>query len=584
MSRVGDFRLLRRFLPIVTPHWKLLAISGCLLPVLAGVQLVTPYLVKLAIDDHIAVGQLAGLGRVAWLYLAAVGVTFLAMAGNHYVMQLTGQQVTYAIRTALFAHVQQLDAAFFDRTPIGRVITRLTGDVEAIGELFASGLVAILSDLLLLIGIVVALLLLSWKLALVTFCLVPPLGLMAWWLRIKLGAAYREIRQRLAALNSFLAEALSGIQVVHLFRQEGRTRDEFAERTDSLLRTELFSVRWDSTLSALVELASSLSVAVLIWWGGGEVVRGGLTFGVLVAFIQYSQKFYDPIKDLSAKYTVLQSAVAAGEKVAGLLDEPIRIGPPERPLVLDAPRGEIVFEQVGFAYNRQETVLDRISLRVSPGERLGIVGPTGAGKSTLVKLLTRHYEPTTGRILLDGVQIDRYDPADLRRAVGLVPQDVYLFADTVAANIGLDNPNISHDDIRRAADVVEATAFIEALPDGFDTVLSDRGGNLSTGQRQLLAFARALAHDPPVLVLDEATSAIDHETEAAVQRGLERLLVGRTALVIAHRLSTLRRVDRVLVIHRGKIAEIGSHEELIERRGIYWRLHRLHFSAVSCSA
>ncbi len=578
MSRLVDLGLLKRFWPFVRPHWRLLAVSLCLLPVLAGVQLVTPWLVKLVVDEHIAPGKLEGLGRLAGLYFGAVMLTFCAMAINHYVMQLTGQQVTFAIRTALFAKVQQLDAAYFDKTPTGRVITRLTGDVEAIGELFASGLVSILSDLLLLIGIVVVMLVLSWKLALVTFCLIPPLVLLAWWLRLRLGQAYREIRLRLSTLNSYLAEALSGIQIVHLFRQEQRCADEFGERSERLLSTELLSVRWDSTLSALVELASSLSVGVLIWYGGGLASQGALTFGVLVAFIQYTQKFYNPIKDLSAKYTVLQSALAAGEKVIDLLDEPVGITAPPDPLPLQAPRGEICFEHVDFAYNSSEPVLRDVSFSVAPGERIGIVGPTGSGKTTLVKLLTRHYDATAGRILLDGTPIERFDPVELRRAIGLVPQDVYLFADTVTANIGLDNPKISIEAIRRAADVVEATAFIEALPNGFDTRLADRGGNLSVGQRQLLAFARALAHDPPVLVLDEATSAIDHETESIVQRGLERLLEGRTAILIAHRLATLRSVDRILVVHHGRIAESGTHEQLLAREGIYWRLHQLQFS------
>lgn len=573
-----DRQMLGRLWGLAREHKTLVAITLLLIPIAAAAKLGPPLVIKAAIDD-LAVGSRASLALYAGIYLGLIAVVFSTGAVQGYLMQLTGQRVTYLLRQRLFAHVLSLRARFFDRTPVGRVLTRITSDTVALGELFSSGVISIAADALLLVGIVGAMVYLSPALAGWGLALVPLLAAAAWWLHVRLGRAFRAARSRISAVNAYLAEALSGIAVIQLFRQEKRVSGEFDDLARHELEAELDSVRWDSMQSAMVEVSGSLSVAVLIWAGTGLVAGTAATIGVLVATIDYVRLFYTPIRDLAAKYTVLQSAGAGAEKVFALFDVDDVEPRPEQPAALprEQVQGELRFEGVGFAYGDGPPVLGGVDLNIAAGEQIGVVGPTGAGKSTLVKLLCGHYTPTEGRITLDGIPLDRLDPRDLRRAVGLVPQDVYLFGDTVRANLTLGRDDIDDARLTRALDAAEALDLVQALPDGLDTELAERATDLSAGQRQLLAFARVLAHDPPVLVLDEATSAIDHQTEDRIQRALDAVLAGRTAVVVAHRLSTLERVDRIVVVEAGRIIEAGTHAELLARRGVYYRLHRLQF-------
>lgn len=560
---------------LVLPHWKLLAASALLIPLMAGVRLALPALIKQAVDYEIPAADLAALDTVAWTYVALIVLAFAAGFLQTLVMVTTGQQVMADLRASLFDKLLKLPASTLDRTPVGRLLTRLTSDAVALGELFSSGLVAVVADLALLVGIAGAMLWLSPVLALWTLALVPPLMIALWWLRLRLSRTYRALRERISRVNAYLAEALSGIAVTQLFRQEPRTEREFDARLAEELKLELVSVRWDSTISAVVELSGTLSVAVILWAGGAQAAAGVLTIGILLAFIAYTGDFYAPLRNLSERYTVFQAASAAAEKVFSTLDQDEVPPPPSDPVPATAIQGAVAFEGVRFGYGEQQ-VLHGIDITIAAGEQVGVVGPTGAGKSTLIKLLGRHYAPDAGRILLDGEPLSRYDPQALRRAVGLVPQDGFLFNASVASNLRLGRDDLDDARLLAALESAEALPLTRRLG-GLEGVLAERGTNLSAGERQLLAFARVMAHDPPVLVLDEATSAVDHQTEELIQAALARMLVGRTALVIAHRLSTLERVDRIVVLEDGRVSEQGTHDELLAAGGTYRQLYELQF-------
>lgn len=584
LGRAYDARLMRRVWAFTRPHVRLVLVTCALFPAVALMELAQPYLVKIAIDEHILRRDWVGLGRVALVFLLLLIVLYALRAAQAYLTQLTGQRVIHDLRAALFAHLQRQDARFFDRMPVGRLMTRLLNDGEAIQELFTSGLVSLLGDVVTLTGVVVIMLGMNWKLALVTFALVPVLVIAAGYFRLRARASYRVVRTRLARMNAFLQESLQGMSVIQLFAREARERQMFGDLSGALRRGQFRSTFYDASLYATVEALGSAAVALLLWYGGGQVVTGALTFGGLVAFLEYTGRFFLPIRDLGAKYTVMQAATVSAERVFGLLDtEPTITSPPPRAEPSGGagatPRPAAVeFRNVWFAYEGEQWVLRDCSFRLAPGEDVALVGPTGEGKTTIARLLIRAYDVTRGQVLVDGVDVREWDLRTLRRHVGLIPQEVFLFSGTVEDNLRLagDAP-VDAAAVDRALAAAGADRFVATLPRGRGEELRERGLNLSQGQRQLLAIARAIIYNPRVLALDEATSSIDPESEALVRVGIARLVEGRTSLVIAHRLSTIQRADRIMVLHRGQIREAGRHAELLALGGLYSRLYELQF-------
>ncbi|MBI4161751.1 MAG: ABC transporter ATP-binding protein [Acidobacteria bacterium] len=572
---IYDARLMRRFYRYVGPYRPFVLASLALLLAGSAAQLVQPYLLKIAIDDFVLAGRREGLARIAALFLAAFATEIVLRFAQIWTMERAGQGLIADLRAELFGHLQRLPAGFFDRNPVGRLMSRVTTDAEALSELFSSGVVSVLGDLLRLGAIVALLLWMDRRLALVTFLVVPALVAMSLFFRQRLRRTYRLVRRRIAAVNGYLQENLTGIRIVQLFRREERNRGEFRRVNREHCDAELDTVLYDSIFSAAVEWIGSVSLALLVWYGGGEVVRGAVTFGTLVAFMEYTQKFFVPIRDLSSQFVVLQSGMAALERVFGLLDTPVPpASGPLRPLPARL-RGAVEFRDVEFAYDGGPPVLRGVGLRLEPGERVALIGPTGAGKTSLVKLLIRLYEPTAGRITVDGVDLREVDPGELRRRIGVVLQDGYLFAGSIASNIAFGRADLPEERIREAARLAEAEPFILGLERGYGEEVRERGGNLSSGQKQLLALARVIAVDPEILVLDEATASIDPVTEERIRSGIRRALAGRTALVIAHRLSTLAAVDRILVLDHGRVVEAGTHAELLRRGGLYRRYFEL---------
>lgn len=572
-----DRRLVARLLTVARPHRRLLAATLLLFPVVAGLELAQPYLLKVAVDEHILRGDWPGLTGVAALFLGAILLLAALRALESYLMHETGQRVMHDLRRALFHHLLRLDAAFYDRNPVGRLMTRVLNDVEAVSEVFTSGLFAVASDVVTLAGVVAVMLWLDWRLALVTFALVPVLGGLAGYLRLRARDAHREVRRRLARLNAFLQESLQGVVVIQLFAVEPAETARFARLNADYRRAMFGATIWEASLYASVEALGSIALALLLWYGAGQLEAGGLTFGTLVAFIQYTNRFFLPIRDLGAKYTVMQAAMAAAERIFGLLDERPRVTAPvagRRPA--STRPASVAFEGVWFAYDGEAWVLRDCSFAVAPGERVALVGATGEGKTTCARLLHRAYDVQRGRVLVDGVDVREWDLEHLRRRVGVVFQDPVLFRGTVAENllVGADG-RVDAAALARAVEVAGCKPLIAALPRGLGEPLAERGANLSQGQRQLLAIARALVYNPAVLVLDEATSSVDPESEALIRQALRRLVEGRTTIVIAHRLSTVQDADRILVLHRGRIQEEGRHADLVRRGGLYARLWEL---------
>ena len=579
LGRAFDRRLAGRMWAAARPHHRLVWSSIALFPLVALVELAQPYLLKVAIDDYILAADWVGLAGVAGIY----ALTLVALYGLHmleaYLMALTGQRVIHDLREALFRHLLRLEAGFFDRTPVGRLMTRVLNDVEAVSEAFTSGLFAIVADVVTVVGVVAVMLWLDWRLALVTFAIVPVLFGVAAYFRLRARDAYREVRRRLARLNAFLQESLQGMAVIQLFAREAHERRQF-ERLNRDYRRALFgSTVYEASLYAIVEALGSLALALLVWYGGGQILQSTLTFGVLVAFIQYTNRFFLPIRDLGAKYAVMHAAMASAERIFGLLDRPPAIVAPATPRAPAAPAGRAAFEDVWFAYEDERWVLADCRFTVAPGEHVALVGTTGEGKSTCVRLLNRTWDVRRGRVLVDGVDVREWDLTRLRRHVGIIFQDPVLFTGTIEANLALDGAG-GRAALTRALETANAAALVERLPHGLTTPLVERAANLSHGERQLLAIARALVYNPAILVLDEATSSVDPESERMIREAMARLMAGRTTVTIAHRLSTIQNADRILVLHRGRIHEEGTHAALLRRGGVYARLHELGAGAV----
>lgn len=590
LGKAYDGRLMRRLLGYLKPYWRQVALALVAIIGYSVLQLAQPYLMKIVIDDYIAVGSLDGLGGIALLFLLILLGSFALEYAQTYIMQLTGQRVMSDLRSQIYQHLQKLDLPFYDRNPVGRLMTRVTTDVDALNDLFASGVVTVFGDIFTLAGIMIVLLVMDWRLALVAFSVLPIIVLVTQWFRRNVREWYRTVRILIARINAFLQENITGMATVQLFRREAVNFGRFDAIDREHRDANIASIFYYAVFYPAIEVVGALASALIIWFGGGWVMRGALTIGSLVAFLQYSQRFFRPISDLSEKFNVLQAAMASSERIFKLLDAPVAIQSPERPRRRRSDdAGRIVFDRVWFsyadharlegpAYTAQDNhVLREVSFVVEPGERVGIVGATGAGKTTLINLLLRFYDVSRGRITIDDVDVRELDLEELRGLFSLVLQDVHLFSGTIASNIRLGNTDVSDEDIRRAAGAVHADQFIERMAQGYESAVAERGATLSVGQKQLLSFARALAFDPRILVLDEATSSVDTETEHLIRDALHVLMAGRTSIAIAHRLSTIQDMDKILVLHKGELRESGTHQQLLAARGIYYRLYQLQY-------
>lgn len=583
-GKAYDRALLRRFARYVVPYRLSITIVVLILPLVAACRLAQPWIIKLAIDNHIITGKLAGLENIAFGFLAILLAESLFSFLEVYLLQSVGQQVMSDMRSELYRHVMHLPVSWFDRVPTGSAVTRLTSDIEVLGEMFASGIITIIGDILLLIGIISVMLWMDLKLSLVTFSVLPVLLYVAYTFRKRMRKSFREVRARLGSLNAFLNECISGISIIQIFNREQDEERRFSLLNGSYRDANTPVIFWDASLYALVEALSSIAVALILWYGGGEIVKGALTFGVLVAFIQYIEKFFSPIRDLSAKYSVMQGAMAALERIFALLDTPATDQKSSDPAFdnsgysagRDEPVPLIEFRDVSFSYQDGNDILSGFNLAVQRGERIAIVGESGGGKTTITRLLTRLYEIERGSILLEGKDIRELDLAQVRRRVGVVLQDPCLFAGSIEFNICLGDRQ-ARQRVRQAAAAVGANRFIDRLPNGYDEEVRERGSNFSVGEKQLISFARAVAFDPEILVLDEATASIDSASEQMIQEGIRGMMEGRTSLVIAHRLSTVRDADRIITIRHGIKVEEGTHEELLRADGVYSRLYRLQF-------
>ncbi|HSC42051.1 MAG TPA: ABC transporter ATP-binding protein, partial [Candidatus Binatia bacterium] len=559
LGKAYDIGMIRRLWQFIIPYKRLFFLSLLLLPLQQAFGLAQPYLMKVGIDRYIASKDLWGLQNVMLLFLAALIGETITVFAQYYFSMLVAQRCLADLRVAIFSHVQRLPTSYFDRNPVGRLVTRMTTDVDVLQEMFAAGVITLASDFVMVIWIVGIMFYLDIELALVSLALIPPMALAINFFRVKARRTYRQIRVRIARINAYLGEAISGMAVIQLFAREQKTYREFealnADHRDAYHLSNLY----EAGLYSMVEAAGSVSVGLLLWYGGGEVLHGIIGIGTLVAFNEYIHRFFVPLRDFSQKYTVMQSAMASAERIFQLLDTPVDIANPRIPQVPKPFRGEVVFDRVWFHYKPGESILKDVSFRIEPGEKVAVVGATGSGKTTTIKLLNRLYDIQKGSIKVSGVDVRDWDLRALRRHIGVVLQDVFLFSGDVRANLALGNPSIPLERIREAAEVANADRFIRRLPDGYAAQVRERGSNFSGGQRQLLSLGRVLVYQPEILVMDEATSSIDTETEALIQDALEKVMRDRTCLLIAHRLSTIRNADRIIVLHHGEVREVGSH-------------------------
>jgi len=577
LGKAYDAKLMKRLLRFIAPYKKYVIFAIALNIIVAALGPLRPYLTKIAIDDYIVHKNFSGL---LWITVALFATLFFQSAIQYlltYYTQYLGQKTIYDIRMKLFSHTQKLAIKFFDKTPIGRLVTRVTNDIESLNELFSSGIIMIFSDVFIILWILGFMFFLDWKLSFVSLSMLPILIYGTFLFRRKVRENYRDVRFHLARLNSYMQEHITGISVMQLFHKEKDELNKFSGINGDHKQANIESIFYYAVFYPSVEFISSIALALIVWYGGGEVVQKTLTLGTLFAFLQYTEMFFRPIRDLSEKYNIMQTAMASSERVFKLLDDDTFVKNPEDPKIIPAVRGSIEFENVSFAYNNDDYVLKNISFKVNPGETMAIVGATGAGKTSIINILTRFYDINKGVIKVDGIDIREVDKHDLRKQISIVLQDVFLFSGTIKSNIGMNNTEISDEQILQSATLVGADKFIQQLPAKYDEEVKERGATLSVGQKQLISFARALAFNPQVLILDEATSSVDTETEILIQQAIEKLLVGRTAIVIAHRLSTIQNADKILVMHKGEIKETGNHQELLAKRGIYYRLYQLQY-------
>ena len=577
LGKAYDLRLIQRLWRYIRPYKRLFFFAMLLLPIQQAFGLAQPYLMKIGIDQYIAHGDLVGLQAVALLFLGAIIGETIMIFFHYYLTMAVAQRCLADLRVELFSHVQKLPMAYFDRNPVGRLVTRMTTDVDVLQEMFSSGVMTLISDFVMVVWIVGIMFYLHAELALVSLALIPPMALAINFFRIKARQTYRLIRERIARINAYLGEAISGMAIIQLFAREEKTYRQFDELNAAHRDAYHLSNLYEAALYSMVEAAGSVSVALLLWYGGGEVLHGIIGIGTVVAFKEYIHRFFVPLRDFSQKYAVMQSAMSSAERIFQLLDTPVTIDSPKKPIMPKPFRGEVVFDDVWFHYKADDPVLKGVSFRIQPGEKIAVVGATGSGKTTTIKLLNRLYDVQKGSIQVSGVNVREWDLQTLRRHIGVVLQDVFLFSGDIRTNLALGDRSVPLERIEKAARFSNADTFIRRLAGGFDADVRERGSNFSGGQRQLLALARVLVFEPEILVMDEATSSVDTETEVLIQDALERVMRDRTCLLIAHRLSTIRNADRIIVLHRGEVREIGSHSQLMEKQGIYHRLYQLQY-------
>ena len=584
IQKTYDLRVTARLLRYLKPYWQLVA-GALVLTLLTNILIsLQPYFTKVAVDDFITPQVTEGIWLFAFAFFCLFLFRFIFSYIQEILLNTVGQKVMFDIRTEIFTKLQRQEVAYYDKNPVGRIITRLTNDVDALNELFTSGVIDVLGDLVIIFAIVGMMFYLDWKLALVSLLTIPLLFAATNWFRKRARIGFDKVRTRNAKLNAFLQEYISGAQTVQLFNAEERAQRRFAEINDDYRNANIETIYYYSIFYPMVDFISTIGIAVVIWFGGYQILIGAsasgqaLTIGIVIAFVQYSQQLFQPIRDLSDKFNILQAAIVASHRIFLLLDAPVEIESPARPKKTGKSTGRIEFQNVWFAYKENEWVLKDVSFSINPGESIALVGHTGSGKTTVTNLLMRFYDIQKGKILLDGVDVRDWDLRDLRENFAVVLQDVFLFSGSIEENIRLGNEEISDEKILWAANEVHADEFVRELEGGYESLVKERGAGLSVGQKQLISFARALAFDPTILILDEATSSIDTETEQLIQQAVDRVMRERTSLVIAHRLSTIQKCDRIMVFHHGELREAGTHNQLLGKRGLYWRLYQLQYS------
>jgi ATP-binding cassette, subfamily B, multidrug efflux pump len=576
-GKVYDRALLKRMFQYTRPFKKIVAFSVFLLIVGSFLQLMVPYLTKEAIDIYIKSENLEGLNQIILLYFAVLLATFFVQYGQTYITQLLGQKLMYDLRSDIFGHLQKLSLRFFDKNPVGRLMTRVTSDVESLNQMFTQGVVNIFGNIFLLVGIISIMISINLELALWTFTVIPLLFGITWVFKRKVRVAFREIRKWLAQINSYLQENITGMNVVQIFNRQQKNYDTFTGINQQHTKAHVKTVSYYAIFYPAIEVVSSIALAIVLVRGGVLKIEQVATYGTLVAFIQYAQMFFRPISDLSDKINILQGAIASAERIFKLLDTEPKIKSAQNPANSGDLKGKIEFKDVCFAYEEENWVLKNITFEIPAGSSVAIVGHTGAGKTSLINLIGRQYDIQKGQICIDGLDISKIELKNLRKMAAMVLQDVFLFSGTIFENVSLGNPDIFLEDVIDACKKVNAHHFIEKLPKGYETVLNERGSILSMGQRQLLSFARALVVKPQILVLDEATSNIDTETEILIKQALDFMMRDRTSIIIAHRLSTIKHVDNILVFHKGHLKEMGTHAELIQQKGLYYQLYQLQY-------
>lgn len=584
-DKAVDTDLLKRLYQFIRPYrWYILL--GIILTLSASfLGTIRPKLTQLAVDDYIANNDFQGLLWIIFLLLAALVGEFIILVANTYLTRWFGQGTLYSLRNAVFEKIQSLHVQFFDKNPIGRLITRTTSDIEALSELLSDGVVNIIGDMFRIFFILYFMFSMSWELTLVAISVLPLLFYGTFLFKAKVRVSFLNVRDQIARLNSFVQEHINGMAIVQLFNREEKEYKKFRDINNAHKEAYIETIFYFAIFWPLVEVLASLAMALVIWYGGGRALMDQVTFGILLAFVQYVRQFFQPIQGLSEKFNTLQSALASSERIFSVLDTPNLITDPEKPKHIETPRGHIRFENVWFGYNKEETVLRDISFEAAPGETVAIVGATGAGKTTIINLLMRFYDINKGSIKLDGIDIRELTLSELRSNFALVLQDNTLFSGSIMENITLGNPDISEEVVIETARKIEAHHFIENLPGAYDYELSERGASISMGQRQLICFVRAMVYDPEILILDEATSSVDSETETIVNKACDKLMEGRTSIVIAHRLSTIQGAEKILVMHRGEIREEGTHQQLLKRdKGIYRKLYELQYKDQSIPA